>query len=376
MNGPVKPADSISKSLKCAGCGALLHFVPGTRTLQCIYCGESNTIADTGDNDAIVPVDYDEFVAGIDVDKQTDDIKVVDCKNCGSQTVLDAAVTADKCPFCTAPLVLNLQAGKEYVPPHYILPFEVTQKQGAEFFQKWLKGLWWSPSDLAQKAGGSTSTLNGVYLPYWAYDTDTVTDYTGERGDYYYTTETYTETVDGKSQTRTRQVRHTSWSYASGTVECSFRDLLVAASKSLPEKTLNKLTPWKLHMLARFDERYTSGFRSETYQLSPELALEKAKAQTVSEIDSAIRNDIGGDEQRVDNTDTDYQNKAIKYIMLPVWVSAYNYNNKVYQFTVNASTGEVIGERPLSAIKIVLAVLLALALIAVAVFLYMQNANR
>jgi hypothetical protein len=142
-------------------------------------------------------------------------------------------------------------------------------------------------------------------------------------------------------------VRHTNWSYTSGTVDCSFRDLLVPASKSLPEKTLDKLTPWKLNMLAKFDERYLSGFRSETYQLDPENGLLKAIEQTVEEINSTIRNDIGGDEQRINNTDTDYQNKAIKYIMLPVWVSAYNYNNKVYQFTVNASTGEVIGQRPL-----------------------------
>jgi LSD1 subclass zinc finger protein len=373
MSELLKPADSISNSLKCAGCGALLHFVPGTRTLQCSYCSESNAIANT--DDVIEPVDYEDFIANIDVTKATDNLKVVDCKNCGSQTVLDTSVTSDNCPFCTAPLVLNLQAGKNYLPPHYILPFEVSQKQGAEFFQKWLKGLWWAPNDLAQKAGGTSAALSGVYLPYWAYDTDTTTDYTGERGDYYYTTETYTETVDGKTETKTRQVRHTNWSYTSGTVDCSFRDLLVPASKSLPEKTLDKLTPWKLNMLAKFDERYLSGFRSETYQLDPENGLLKAIEQTVEEINSTIRNDIGGDEQRINNTDTDYQNKAIKYIMLPVWVSAYNYNNKVYQFTVNASTGEVIGQRPLSAIKITLAVLLAIVLIIVAFVLFSQNAN-
>jgi LSD1 subclass zinc finger protein len=163
MSELLKPADSISNSLKCAGCGALLHFVPGTRTLQCSYCSESNVIANT--DDVIEPVDYEDFIANIDVTKATDNLKVVDCKNCGSQTVLDTSVTSDNCPFCTAPLVLNLQAGKNYLPPHYILPFEVSQKQGAEFFQKWLKGLWWAPNDLAQKAGGTSAALSGVYLP-------------------------------------------------------------------------------------------------------------------------------------------------------------------------------------------------------------------
>jgi LSD1 subclass zinc finger protein len=363
----------INNSLNCGGCGALLHYAPGTNKLKCDYCGESNTITTDKDSQTIVALDYDNFIVSIDSGKQIPNVKTVACKSCGSQTVFDSFVTSDKCSFCTAPLVLSLEAAQQYVVPHYVLPFAVTQPQAVEFFKKWLKGLWWAPNDLEKKVGGSASILNGVYLPHWAYDTDTTTDYTGERGDYYYTTETYTETVNGKSETRTRQVRHTRWSNASGTVDCDFRDLIVPASKSLPDKTLYKLGPWEFNMLVKFDERYMSGFRSETYQINPQDGLNLAIAQTVDRINSEIRADIGGDEQQIESTDTQYNKKAIKYIMLPVWVSAYNYNNKVYQFTINASTGEVIGERPLSVWKIVFAVLAALIVIAAAV-LYFQNA--
>lgn len=373
MNNQVNPS-VINNSLNCSGCGALLHFNPGTHNLLCDYCGVSNAIESAPDSRDILPYDYEEFVAGIDNNKQSADLKVVNCKNCGSQTILDQFVTSDKCPFCTAPLVLDLESGQQYVPPHYILPFVITQQQGVDFFKKWLKSLWWAPNDLAKKVSDASSALKGVYLPHWTYDTYTITDYSGERGDYYYTTETYTETVDGKTQTKTRQVRHTNWSYASGRVEFDFGDLLVPASNSLPEKTLTKLGPWNFNMLVKFDERYMSGFRSETYQLGPEQGFTKAAEQTVGTINSAIRDDIGGDEQRINSTDTQYLDKAIKYLMLPVWVSAYNYNNKIYQFTVNASTGEVIGQRPVSAIKIILAVLFVIALIIIGVILY-QNAH-
>ncbi|MCC8426097.1 hypothetical protein [Mucilaginibacter sp. UR6-11] len=372
MSELAKPS-AINNSLSCAGCGALLHFEPGTHNLKCDYCGESNTIATYEEEDEISSFDYENFIAGIDTDKQGDTLKVVNCPGCGSKTILTEFTTSDKCPFCTAPLVLELESGQQYVTPHYILPFEITQQQGAKFFADWISGLWWAPNDLAKNVGGTSSVLKGVYLPYWAYDTDTVTDYTGERGDHYYTTETYTETIDGRSETRTREVQHTSWSSVSGTVYCDFRDLVVPASKSLPEKTLNKLSPWKFKSLVKFDERYMSGFRSEAYQLAPQQGLLVAVEQTVSQINSEIYNDIGGDEQRINHTNTDYNNKAIKYLMLPVWASAYTYNGKLYQFTINASTGEVIGERPLSAVKIILAVLLAIILIAAAV-LYFKNA--
>ncbi|MES2808445.1 MAG: hypothetical protein V4619_07455 [Bacteroidota bacterium] len=371
MSEVVKPS-AINQSLSCGGCGALLHFMPGTRNLKCQYCGESNVIESKPEDDIVISLNYDKFIAGIDNSKQSDNLKAVNCPGCGSQTMLDVFVTSDKCPFCTTPLVLDLNGGKAYVQPHYVLPFEVTQQQGVAFFKKWLDGLWWSPNDLAKIAGNSSAALKGVYLPHWAYDTDTTTDYTGQRGDYYYTTETYTETVNGRSETKTRQVRHTRWSHASGTVNCDFNDLMVPASKSLPDKTLYSLTPWKLNSLVKFDERYMSGFRSETYQIDAVQGFDLAKQQTIDEIHSTIRSDIGGDEQRIDDTDIEYRNNAIKYLMLPVWVSAYKYNEKIYQFTVNASTGEVIGERPLSVWKITFAILLGLIILALA-FLYVQN---
>ena len=51
-----------------------------------------------------------------------------------------------------------------------------------------------------------------------------------------------------------------------------------------------------------------------------------------------------------------------KHILLPVWISAYRYNNKVYHFMINARTGEVQGERPYSVIKILLTILGAVAI--------------
>ena len=38
--------------------------------------------------------------------------------------------------------------------------------------------------------------MDGVYLPYWTFDSQTTTQYIGQRGEYYYDTETYTETGD------------------------------------------------------------------------------------------------------------------------------------------------------------------------------------
>ena len=83
-----------------------------------------------------------------------------------------------------------------------------------------------------------------------------------------------------------------------------------------------------------------------------------------------ILEDIEGDEQRIGNFSVDLENVGIKYILLPVWVSTYTYNNKVYQFTINACTGEVHGVHPRSAAKIAGLIILILLVIVTLVYAF------
>ena len=90
-------------------------------------------------------------------------------------------------------------------------------------------------------------------------------------------------------------------------------------------------------------------------------------------IRQTICRDIGGDEQRISSSQTRYDDISFKYILLPIWLSAFRYQNKVYRFLVNARTGEVQGERPYSWIKITLAALAAAAAIGTIIFFVSQK---
>ena len=87
-------------------------------------------------------------------------------------------------------------------------------------------------------------------------------------------------------------------------------------------------------------------------------------------IEGTIRSDIGGDEQRIHSAATRYSNITFKHILLPVWMSAYRYRDKIYRIVINARTGEVQGERPYSAWKIAGMVLLGLLFFGVLVLVY------
>jgi len=173
--------------------------------------------------------------------------------------------------------------------------------------------------------------------------------------------------------TRTRQVRHTRWTPVSGTVRNSFDDILVLASKSLPRRYVDSLDPWDLDSLVPYADEYLSGFRAESYQVSLAEGFEDAKGVMAAAIRESIRGDIGGDEQRIKSADTRYGKITFKHILLPVWMSAYRFRDRVFRILINARTGEVQGERPYSPWKIAGAVLLGLLIIAVIVLVSMSK---
>ncbi len=355
-------------TIKCKNCGANLKFKPGTHSLTCDYCQTVNDIA--VEKTEVVENDFNTYIEELEAKTEHQVISTVKCGSCGANTTLQPNVTSSNCPYCDTPLVVKDAATCDIIKPSYVLPFKVERNTAKEGFVKWVGGLWFAPNKLKNYAQNSAEKLKGVYLPYWTYDSNTESDYTGLRGDHYYVTESYT---DGNGNRQTRSVQKTRWSAASGHVSNSFDDVLVCASSSLPEKLVNELEPWDLPELINYNDNFLAGFVTESYQTGLKEGFGKAKVRMEDRIRSSVRRDIGGDTQQITTLNTDYNDITFKHILLPLWISAYRYNNKVYRFTINARTGEVQGERPYSAIKIAL---LVIAIIGIIVGIVYWNKNR
>jgi predicted RNA-binding Zn-ribbon protein involved in translation (DUF1610 family) len=353
-------------SFNCPGCGADLEYAPGTKSLNCPYCGrEVNIVAQVA---TVEERDYHEFLQKALQEGELQEVVSVKCTSCGAETTLPANVTSDPCAFCGTNLIASQSQTKKLIKPEALLPFGINHKQAKEALNRWIHGLWFAPNKLKTDAE-KDRLLKGMYLPYWTYDCNTFSNYTGERGEHYYETEYYTAMESGRSVRRSRQVRRTRWHPANGSVNVSFDDVLVPATHSLPRNYLDALEPWDLESLSSYQTDYVAGFRTESYQLGLAEGFEDAKNIMDGKIRSAIRNDIGGDEQRIHSVSTQHSDITFKHILLPVWVGAYRYQGKVYQFQVNARSGEVQGSRPWSWIKIALAIIAALIVIFVVISL-------
>ena len=148
-----------------------------------------------------------------------------------------------------------------------------------------------------------------------------------------------------------------------------FENVLVVATNSLPKKSLRKLEPWDLSALIPFEPKYLLDCKAEVYSIEVQLGFKNAQKIMQEEINRSIKRNIGGDHQRINSQDTNYNDINFKHILLPIWLMTYRYHNKVYRFMINGSTGKAHGERPYSWIKITLVVLLLIAVIGLIFYL-------
>ncbi len=361
----VEPTDH-KQTFPCEQCGANLAWNPEAESLRCTHCGHVQSM--TGGQG----VHKHDFAGAIARARRQPAGALVQgghdvrCDGCGAQTAVSGQ--ADRCPFCGSPVVLEVKELGEMFAPEGVLPFKLDKRKATDCYTRWISKLWFAPNDLKKLA--QQHGMDGVYLPYWCYDSHTATRYIGQRGEYYYVTQTYT---DNQGRTQTRQVRHTRWYGRSGTVQHHFADILVCASPTLPAKMIDRLEPWDLKELRSYDAAYLSGFVAERYKHSLEESFKPAEAKMTPKIIQLVNADIGGDTQRILSMHVTHNDVLFKHLLLPLWISSFRYKGKTYRFIVNARSGEVAGERPWSKAKIILTVLFVIAVIATIVILVQRS---
>ncbi len=339
----------------CDQCGADMRFDPGQNQMICDHCGNTQAIASTSyAGTAIRELDFKAAIANQLPEAEIETTRVLSCPNCGAQVEISETVQATECPFCATPVVTDTGTHR-HIKPRGLLPFGLDEKQARTALTDWLGSLWFAPNGVKDYARKGRA-MSGIYVPYWTYDADTKSAYTGQRGDDYY--ETQTVIRNGKRETV--QVRKTRWRPASGRVARFFDDVLVLASKSLPKRYTDGLQPWDLSALEPYTPQFLAGFRAEGYQVQLEEGYAEARAYMDAMILRDIKFDIGGDHQQVSSVATDIKDVTFKHILLPVWLAAYKYRGRTFRFVVNGRTGKVQGERPYSAWKITFAVILGL----------------
>lgn len=348
---------------ECPSCGASVEFNPEKGLLSCPYCGYEVEIAkpEAEEQQSARELDFDSAKERKNFDWGVDK-KVIICDECAAETIYDALQVADTCPYCGSHQVMEAST-IDTLAPNGVCTFDVTAKQAGENFHQWIKGKIFTPR--AAKISAKPDSFQGVYLPYWTFDTNTMSHYNARYGK--------NRTVrDSEGNTRIE----TDWYTTSGVYQEFFDDELVSATKRYDREMMRKVEPFDLLNNKSYKPEYVTGFLAERYSIGLDDGFELAKNSIHDKIHNAIESKIrwerGADIVSGLTFSTSHDRITYKYLMLPIWLSSFKYKDKIFRFMVNGQTGKVGGSAPVSPVRVTIATIAGLLAIYV-IYMFAQN---
>ena len=317
----------------CPGCGADLRFDPGSAKMACGHCGADTEVPHVDDAAAQVENSYRLYLDRDNGALAEEEAPSLSCDGCGASVEFHVDEHARICPFCDGAIVGDVRLQRRIVP-QAVLPFGLMERQAHEAMRAWLKSRWFAPNDIADEA--RADHFHGIYVPFWTYDAFTDTDYEGERG---------TRVGSGKN-------RRTSWRKVTGNVTGPFDDVIVSGSKSVSAEFKDALAPWPLEELETYQTEFLAGFRAENHTIGLAEGFARAQTHMRTLITDWIKQDIGGDRQRVTSSNTRFSKETFKHVLVPAWITHYQFAGKTYRLSVNGRTAKAYGQRPFSVLKL------------------------
>lgn len=349
---PERVATKKETDRKCPACGGTMDFDPATGGLRCPYCEHTEAIAPVTENAVVQEQDFAsaEETGNCDwgVAKKT-----VICQSCGAESIYDALEIAGECPYCNSNQVMEAQTVNTLAPGG-VCVFKIDAVKASGNFKSWISKRFFCPKEA--KLSAQPKSFKGVYLPYWTFDADTQTDFNGEYG-----IDHHSRGSDGRTKTTTK------WYKISGRHREFIDDQPVLASTRHDASMLQKLEPFHTAESMLYKPEYVAGFISERYSIGLKAGWEKAKQFIQQRLNKSISKNIekekNADHVRSLQLRTLYADIRYKYLLLPIWISSFQYKGKLYHFMVNGQTGKVAGKTPISVLKVTLTILVGLIIL-------------
>ena len=332
---------------KCPNCGATVVYDPETLAMSCPFCGYSRQLPRPEDNGQ----DVEELDFSTAKNRESLDWgkskKSLVCKNCGAETIMDSADTAQCCPYCGSTQVMPVDNDEDVIAPGGVVPFEITKEKATQLFKSWMKGKLFAPNDA--KKSCEAKNFSGIYLPYWTYDSQTTSPYEVKLG---------FDSTDSDGHTTT------SYKTYRGIYERFIDDETVYASKKTTNRFIKAASTFDFSKLRKYSPEFIAGFLAERYTIGLDEGWDIAKEQ----IKIKLKNEIGSMEKKRHHADsiskvtfnTAYSKVTYKYVLAPIWIANFKFKEKVYNIVVNGQNGQIRGEAPVSPIKVIIAIILAI----------------
>ena len=340
-----RPSEQVD--FPCPNCAARLTWKPALDALFCEYCNHEMPVP--RDEGTILERPLEE--AGEAARGLGREVRVSQCDNCGARVTFEEVATSKRCVFCGSSSVLAQEANRNAIRPESLIPLDVGRETVEANLRKWTRRLWFRPNAIKNL---KTFEALGIYVPCWTFDCEVDSDWSADAGHYYWVTQMVPVMVNGKLRMRAQRVRKVRWVPAWGKRHDRYDDLLVHASKGIPEGLAKKLGSFDTRELVPYRPEYLAGWRAEEYQRDLEQSWEIGKQRIVANQESRCAGDVPGDTHRFLRVHNTIRGVHWKHVLLPMWTVTYKYADKSYTVLVHGQNGRVHGQAPFSWVKILL----------------------
>jgi hypothetical protein len=269
-----------------------------------------------------------------------------------------------QCPYCASPSIVQRPPSEDRPEPSFVVGFVVDHERASQAVLSWIrKSHLFARSDFKKAAPELT---RGVYVPTYLYGAIADSEYSASIGENYTETETYVTTDSkGKTVVRTRTVVKTEWRPLSGRHSCYLVDVVVTASRGISNERLEAIEPFDLRALRRYESSFISGWIAEDPSLTQDECFKLAHQESIAKVGKLLESFMPGDSHSNLQYQTQLSNEVIDFALLPVWSFAVRYDPQQppLRILVNGQTGRIGGKVPVSAIKVSIAVVIALIVI-------------
>ena len=310
-----------STEVKCPGCGASIgvKYDPETLNMTCPFCGLVSQLPQPGTVPVMQELDFNSALQRASVNWGNIK-KMIVCANCGGQTIFDAEQVTGACPFCGSTSVTPAAENSQIMAPQAVIPFGISKEQTQLCFENFINS-----SHVASKKvyGCKLENVTGIYLPFWTYDTLTVSNYFAHHSETKYTPR--------------QEFR--------GILNQFYDDLVIYGSDKIRNQNIKKVQDFDFQRMVPYSPKYLAGIPAERYTVGLNDGWERAKEQIRAKIRRTLQRKFFM-KAAIDAIYTSYYNVKFRYVLAPIYLATFTCGKKTHSVAINGQTGKAYCKFP------------------------------
>ena len=333
---------------RCPACGAPVRFAGESGKLQCDYCGSTFSVAEMEQRMAAADAEasgafqdaadsgaaWDTSELGGEWGADAGRLRTYACPACGAELLCDETTAATSCPYCGNNAIVPGQFSGA-LKPDLLLPFRLDKQAAVEALKKHYRGKLFLAKAFSSE--NHIEKVQGVYIPFWLFDgtADADVRFAATKESSHREGEYEVTTIRHYDVRRCGSVR--------------FEKVPVDASRRMPDDLMDSVEPFDYGALEPFSTAFLPGFLADRYDVTAEESSARANVRCANTAVEMLEDTVQGyTSHTLTEQNVRLQRGKVHYALLPVWLLDTKWKGKDFLFAMNAQTGRLAGNLPVS----------------------------